>query len=215
MRTLNLKNTSLGTAIAIALVSAPVVADMNPKTMPDETWISLNGTVTSVATDAFRLDYGDGTITVEMDNWDSWGEAFPLIDGDQVTVYGAVDDNLYANDTIEASSVYVDDLNSFFYASAADEEELGAWAVDTYVAVGDIRYIGTVQSVDAKSDHFTIDTGTTELTVETESLPYDPLDDEGFQKIDTGDLVSVEGVVDEHFFTNNDLIADSVVTLID
>jgi hypothetical protein len=132
-----------------------------------------------------------------------------------VTVYGEVDEHLYTDDTIEAASVHVDDLNSFFYASAADEEELGAWALDPYDEVGDITYVGTVESVNDMTDTFTIDTGAKELTVETDALMYDPLDDEGFQQIEVSDVVSVDGVVDEDFFTNNDLIADRIVTLID
>lgn len=205
---------TLTTAIAFVLGSN-IVAAQDPKQMPDDTWISLSGTVTSVTADDFRLDYGDGTILVEMDDWDSFGDAWPLVSGDRVTVYGDVDENLYVNDTIEAASVYVKDLNSFFYASAADEEELGAWALDPYDEVGDTTYVGTVESVDPSTDSFTIDTGKQELTVETDALLYDPLDDEGFQRIEVGDVVSVDGVVDEDFFTNNDLVAESIVTLVD
>jgi uncharacterized protein YdeI (BOF family) len=201
---------------AIALAFAPnAMGQDDPKAMPDDSWISLSGTVTSAEADSFTLDYGDGTITVEMDDWDSYGDAWPLVSGDDVTVYGEVDEHLYTDDTIEAASVYVDDLNSFFYASAADEEELGAWALDPYDEVGDITYVGTVESVNDMTDTFTIDTGAKELTVETDALMYDPLDDEGFQQIEVSDVVSVDGVVDEDFFTNNDLIADRIVTLID
>lgn len=212
-------NNILSAAVALALSSSAALAQedasVDPHLAPDHTWISLSGTVTSTTDDAFMLDYGDGMITVEMDDWDAWGDAFPLVDGDQVTVYGNVDENLYVADTIEAGSVYVKDLNSFFYASAADEEEFGVWAVDTLVSVGDVKYIGTVESVDAASDSFTIDTGAQELTVEVDAMSYDPLDDEGFQKIETGDVVSVEGTLDADFFTHNDLIADRLVTLVD
>lgn len=204
----------LATAVTLAL-SGTIAAQPDPHTAPDDTWISLSGTVTSVTADAFRLDYGDGMITVEMDDWDAFGDAYPLVDGDKVTVYGDVDENLYVEDTIEAASVYVEDLNSFFYASAADEEELGVWAVDTEVTVGDVNYVGTVQTVDAEADSFTIDTGRQELTVEVDALLYDPLDNEGFQKIENGDVVSVEGTLDADFFTNNDLVADRIVTLVD
>lgn len=205
---------SLAAAVALGL-AGPAITQENPKTLPDDTWISLSGTVTSTTADTFRLDYGDGMITVEMDDWDAWGDTFPLMDGDKVTVYGEVDENLYVRDTIEAASVYVDDLNSFFYASPADEEEIGIWAVDTVADVGDVSYVGTVQSVDPMTDSFTIDTGKQELTVDVDALLYDPLDDEGFQKIEVGDVVSVEGTLDEDFFTNNDLVADSIVTLVD
>ena len=39
-----------------------------------------------------------------------------------MTVYGRVDDDLYETTTIEASSIYDQDLGTYFYASAADEE---------------------------------------------------------------------------------------------
>jgi uncharacterized protein YdeI (BOF family) len=214
MRQSNSAIKTLTAAVALAL-SAGAVADEDPKAMADDTWISLSGTVTMADADSFRLDYGDGSITVEMDDWDTYGDAWPLVSGDEVTVYGEVDENLYTNDTIEASSVYVADLNSFFYASPADEEELGAWALDPYDEIGDITYVGTVESVDEDDQTFTIDTGAQELTVETDALMYNPLDDEGFQQIEVGDVVSVDGVVDEDFFTNNDLVASSIVTLVD
>src|SRR6056297_3223471 len=118
-----------GTVVAVYLATS-ASARQDPTEQLDESWISLGGTVTSSSADSFRLDYGDGMITVEMDDWDYDGDAFPLMDGDQVTVYGRVDQNLFANTTIEAGSVYVQDLNTFFYASAADEEEYGAWVVN-------------------------------------------------------------------------------------
>lgn len=214
-RTLNKSIPTLTAAMALALSGAVSGQEPNPRMLPDDTWISLSGTVTSTTDSAFMLDYGDGMITVEMDDWDTVGDAFPLVEGDEVTVFGDVDENLFVQDTIEAGSVYVEGLNSFFYANSADEEEYAAWTVDTVVTVGDVKYIGTVETVDADADQFTIDTGAQELTVEVDGMLYDPLDDEGFQKIEVGDVVSVEGTLDEDFFTDNDLVADTIVTLVD
>ncbi|MDZ7791443.1 MAG: NirD/YgiW/YdeI family stress tolerance protein [Xanthomonadales bacterium] len=206
--------TILTTSIAAILMSGSVLAE-DPESKPDDTWISLSGSVASAQSDQFMLDYGEGEITVEMDDWDSYGDAWPLEEGDEVTVYGEVDDALYEEDKIEASSVYVDGLDTFFYASAADEEEIGEWSLDTNAEFGDLTYIGTVETVSPVTDSFTIDTGAQELTVFTGRLLYDPLDDEGFQKIEPGDRVSVEGKVDSDFFGKSDLFADSIVTLSD
>lgn len=60
-------------------------------------------------------------ITVEMDDWDWYAEGAALSEGDRVTVYGFIDDDFYELRSIEASSVYVDDFNTFFYASGLDE----------------------------------------------------------------------------------------------
>ena len=75
------------------------------------------------------------------------------------------------------------------------------------------RAIGTVDSVDPVTNTFTIDTGAMELSVDTSALLYDPLDDEGFQQIDVGDRVSVDAVVDADFIGDQDLLAESIVTL--
>lgn len=201
-------------AIAAVCLSASAQAQ-DPEEMPDETWVSLTGTVTSTTADSFNLDHGSGMITVEMDDWDDYGDAWPLMDGDEVTVYGEVDNDLFEATTIEAGSVYVDDLNTFFYASPADEEEYGEWVLNIDLEPGEMTYIGTVESVNPMRDTFTIDTGVTELSVDTSGLLYDPLDDEGFQQIDSGDRVSVDAVIDADFFGDQDLLATSVVTLAD
>ena len=206
--------TILASSIAAILMSGSVFAQ-DPESEPDNTWLSLSGSVASAQSEQFMLDYGEGEITVEMDDWDSYGDAWPLDKGDEVTVYGEIDDGLYEEDKIEASSVYVDGLDTFFYASAADEEEIGEWSLDTNAEFGDLTYIGTVETVAPTTDSFTIDTGAQELTVFTGRLLYDPLDDEGFQKIEPGDRVSVEGDADSDFFGKSDLFADSIVTLTD
>ena len=214
--------TALASAVAAICLSASGLAQEDasaqpdPMAQPDDTWISLTGTVTSTTADSFIMDYGDGLITVEMDDWDTFGDAWPLADGDQVTVYGDVDKGLYETATIEAGSVYVQDLNTFFYASAADEEgDYGEWVVDIDAVVGDVTYIGTVETVIPDANTFTIDTGVTELTVDTSALPYNPLDDEGFQQIDVGDRVSVAAEIDADFIGDQDLLAESIVTLSD
>ena len=201
---------SLGAAVALALSGSlyaqdetpAVVADAeeNPTVVGDETWISLGGTVTSTSEDSFRLDYGDGIVTVEMDEWGNWAEEFPLTDGDKVTVHGEVDENVYINDTIEAASVYVEDLNTYFYASSADEEDVDVWAVTAPIVISQVTVRGTVTSTEPGEREFTLDTENQELTVEAEFLGYNPLDDVGYQKIEVGDRVSVTGEMDYEFF---------------
>lgn len=218
-RTKRTLTSTLTSIIAAGCISASVVAQDDPATESDSSWISLKGTVTSADADSFMMDYGDGLITVEMDDWDNFGDAYPLADGDKVTVYGRVDKGLYETTTIEAGSVYVDGLNTFFYASAADEEgdysDYGVWVVDVDATVGDVTYIGTVEWVKPDMNTFAIDTGSLELTVDTSGLLYNPLDDQGFQQIDAGDRVSVDAVIDADFFGDQDLLAESITTLSD
>ena len=200
---------------AIALVFGAPATAQNPYAQPDDSWISISGTVVAPTADSFMLDYGDGVVTVEMDDWDAWGDAYGLMDGDQVTVYGEVDDDLFEATTIEASSVYVEGLNTYYYASSADEEDAVTWIVTTPVTVSQTTIRGTVTDVDPAEGEFTVDTGEQELTVETEFLTYDPLDDLGYQQIDEGDRVSVTGMIDRDFFEGRVLEADVAITLED
>lgn len=186
-------------------------ADLSER--PDDSWISMSGTVTEVRESVFRLDTGDGQVTVEMDDFDTYGDAYVLTDGDTVTVYGRVDDDLFEKATIEAGSVYVEDLNTYFYASAADEEDMGEWVISTPVVVGDVVLVGEVISVDRADETFTIDEGAAEVTVDVGPMLYDPLDDAGYQQISVGDRVSVAGELADGMFADGYMLADSIVTL--
>lgn len=201
-------------ALTLGLFTASGALAADPYAKPDDSWISLSGEVTAVTADAFGLDYGDGLVTVEMDDWDADADGFKLVDGDKVTVYGYVDDDLYETTTIEASSVFVENLGTYFYASGADEEDAHlTYSVATPIVVGAFDLTGTVSSVNGRE--FTIDTGTAEMTVDTETMSYNPMDDEGFQKIEKGDRVTVYGDIDVDLFEKTEIDATSVLTLED
>lgn len=199
----------LSVALASALV-APAIAK-NPYARPDGSWISLNGTVVESDADGFVLDYGEGIVSVEMDDWDWYGDAYPILGGDKVKVNGRVDDDLYVTTSIEANSVYVKDLNTYFYANDADEEALLTPHMTTVYIDNDLRLTGTVTKVNGRE--FTIDTGRREVTVDTAQMLYNPMDDKGFQKISQGEFVSVTGDFDTGIFESNELVAESITTL--
>jgi uncharacterized protein YdeI (BOF family) len=201
--------TLLSIATLVLFVAVPAMAE-DPYMEPDDSWISLSGTVTAVTPDAFTLDYGKGMITVEMDDGDRDADAYKLIEGDKVTVNGIIDDDLFETRTIEASSVYVEKLDTYFYASAADEEDtfVTYWSP---VVVSRTVVQGTVTEVN--DEEFVLNTGARMVTVEVDEMTYDPLDDEGYQKVDVGDRVSVTGTMDYDLFEGRELVADSLVIL--
>lgn len=205
-----MKNTRILTFASFTLFALPAVA-VNPYAMEDNSWISINGEVTSVTADAFELDYGDGQITVEMDDGDRDADGYKLMMGDEVRVSGMIDDDFYDLTTIEASSVYVKNIDTYFYASAMDEEDIG-YSI-TSPSVTDTVVQGTITSVDVNGEQFTLDSGLQELTVEVDELTYNPLDDEGFQQLDVGDRVSVQGSIDHDFFEGRVFEANYVTTL--
>lgn len=171
----------------------------------------------NVTADAFKLDYGDGEIVVEMDDWDSDADGFKLVDGDKATVYGYVDDDLYETRSIEAGSVYVESLGTYFYASSADEEAgvevYPAYTAAVTVVPGAFELTGTVTEVSGRE--FTIDTGTSKMTVDTDEMSYNPMDDEGFLKISKDDRVRGYGSIDVDLFEKTEVKASTIVTLKD
>ena len=197
------------------LLASPVLAE-DPYSKSDDTWVSISGEVESVTPDAFVLDFGEGMITVEMDDGDRDADGYKLIAGDHVTVTGKIDDDLFETRTIEASSVYVENIGTRFHASPIDEED-GIFAmpapvvVSTPVVLSEIVVQGTVSNVGL--DQFSIDTGLREITVEIDELGYNPLDDEGYQQLAEGDVVSVTGTIEPDFMQGRIVMANSVITL--
>jgi len=201
-------------ALVLGMAVAFSVTAQNPYLKPDNTWISISGTVDGVPTpDTFELDYGEWTITVEMDDWDNDGDAYKLVAGDKVTVYGWIDDDMFETRTIEASSVYVENLGTYFYASGVDEEGYVYTGVTVPVVVNTVGLQGTVSEVNGRE--FVLNTGLRSITVDTIDMAYDPMDDTGFQKIEKGDVVSVTGVMKTDIFDDRELYASSIVTLLD
>ena len=217
-RHLTAKPAILACAVAGALGVAAAQAQA-PYSKPDDSYISISGTVAEPSADDFVLDYGSGTILVEMDDWDSYGDAHGLMDGDRVTVFGRMDDDFFEVARIEAGSVYVENLNTYFYASSADEEKYAydpqSWSVTTPVVVSTMTLRGEVVATDAEDGHFTIDTVGEQIEVDIAGLDYNPLDDQGFQAVEAGDYVSVTGMMDYEFMDGRVFEADLVTTLVD
>lgn len=198
-------------ALAAGAFLATGAAAQDPYTEPDDSWISIDGSVEAVMPNAFTLDYGDGLITVEMDDGDRDADAYQLVEGDMVSVTGVVDDELFESTTIEASSVYVENLGTYFFSSAVDEED-NFVTLTTPLALSRMVLQGTV--TDVSKGAFTLNTGVRDITVEVEEMPYDPLDDEGYQQIEVGDYVSVTGQMDYDFIDGQELAATAITTLV-
>ncbi len=198
--------------ISIVLLTAVLTvsaAAESPYVKPDGSYITITGTVVATSDNAFELDYGQGIVLVEMDDWDWYEEGQALIVGDEVTVYGVVDDDLYETTSIEAGSVYVQDLNTYFYASTADEESIPMYNRGDH----GLQLTGEVSKVDGRE--FYIDTGKRRIKVDTRLMSYNPMDDKGYQRVDKGDWVTVAGDIDYDLFNKRELKAETIITLAD
>ncbi|KFZ32065.1 hypothetical protein IDSA_05170 [Pseudidiomarina salinarum] len=199
--------------ISSVLLCAPAWSQ-DPSQQPDDSWIQISGTVESVATDSFTLDYGDGTITVEMDDADRDASAYQLLPDDKVTVSGLIDDHFYETTTIDARSIYVQNIGTTFYASVVDEDT-PRFMLSAPVEIAEATVHGTVTSVDPEANEFTINSAARLMTVKTDKMSYDPLDEEGYQQIKVNDVVSVSGQINNDLFEGQVLEAEYVTTLSD
>jgi uncharacterized protein YdeI (BOF family) len=200
-------------AIALAVAGSAWAGESNPYLQPDGSWITISGSVDSVQPDRFTLDYGDGSIIVEMDDGDRDADAYKLLKGDKVTVSGRIDDDFFELTTIEAGSVYVENLGTTFLASSLDEESRGLAESNLWppVAISHTLVSGTVTEVNVHD--FVLDTENRMLRVDVSDMAFDPLDDEGYLKIDVGDRVKVFGQIDARLFEGHELEADTIVEL--
>ena len=112
------------TVAAFALLSAGPLLAVSPYTLPNNSWIELDGRVTAVTDHSFTLDYGKGAIRVEIDDYDWFDEAYNVLKNDRVKVRGKIDADPNQERSIEAETVRLKDEGVTLQASADDEEDL-------------------------------------------------------------------------------------------
>lgn len=209
----------LATGAAIAM-TAPAAAQ-DPMDAPEDSWVSVSGEVANAGLDEFTLDYGEGLISVDMEDYDWDADAAPFIRGDDVTVYGVIDDGFWEAREIEASSVYNADAGEIYYA-AVGEDDAWDWGWTGFATAFDddwddsaITVTGVVSSIEAEGEEFFLDQGFHVIEVDTEDMDYDPLDGDGLRDVSIGDRVMVTGEIDDDLFDNAELEADTVMVLND
>lgn len=163
--------------------------------------LTLSGKVVATTPTTFQLDTGDETVTVEMDDWDWFKEGRQLKAGDQVSVTGRVDQDLWESKKIEASSVYVRNLGVRFYASGTDEEDLSMAIVQVD---NDVGAQGVVTAVEGQE--FTIGALSGPVRVDASQAAARPT-------VKVGDRVYAWGDLDFDPRERVELMADGLVVL--
>lgn len=195
---------AVGTANAATAPAGTTNDKVDQRT--DESWINLSGTVVSKLPSSFVLDYGPDTVTVEMDDWDWYREGQALAAGDPVVVTGRVDADLWENKKIEASSVYARNLNTYFYASGADEEDLSVSTV--YVAPAPAYADSTGFVTAMEGQEFSLGSSSGAIRVDTSQLPA-----ASRPQLQVGDRVYVWGDLDIDAREKAELMAKGIVEL--
>lgn len=202
--------------MVLVLWSYPSAAEPDNKSAATAniTWINISGTVGAVFANRFALDYGSGKITVEMNGADRDADGYKLLRGDKVVVNAMIDDDFYKTTTIEANSLYVDKLNTYFYSSAVDGEDYGYFNQNycNPIITGETSIEGYVS--DVNKNQFTINSGARSVIVNVETLPYNPLDNSGYLQVSRGDVVRAYGIIQDTLFQNRILTADTIVILV-
>ena len=175
--------------------------------------VRISGTVETIVPNTFNLDYGEGQVLVEMDDRDRDADSYALQDGDKVTVTGYVDDDLFEDKTIEASSVYVHKIGTYFFASLMDDEKFEFDIPTMEVNSSDTNMTVKGQVAQVKENAFTVESGEQDIEIAVSELSSNPLDDEGYPRVSAGDMVSVTGTVDKEFIEERRMIADSLIKL--
>lgn len=183
----------------------------------DGEYLTMVGKVKDVTADSFKLDVGKKSILVEMDDYDWDADGYKLVNGDEVVVTGRADKGFLEQNKIEAGSVYVKNIDTYFFANSSDEEGDMTYLPATYSyvpALPEDAYVsiqGKVKNIDGRD--IKVDTGLREIEVDTSKLRYNPLDDMGFTQIDEGDRVRVSGTIEESFWGNKSVDAKYVTEL--
>jgi hypothetical protein len=191
--------------LALAMASA-----QSPYTQQEGDYLSLTGTVNSVDDDSFMIDYGSDMIEVEFDDAGLFDDpAESLYPGDSVTVYGTIDDDFFEGRVIEADTVYVRGDSTVYGSDANFSPSLYVDPYPTTVATS------TFVSLDGEVDRIRnreiqLNVGGTMVSVDTMGLGYNPLDDEGRQRIEEGDRVTVIGEIDDTLFDETELSATAI-----
>ena len=169
---------------------APTPQVSQVATADDGALMTLDGAVVSAAPSEFTLDYGAGSILVEMDDWDWYQEGRAIKAGDKVTVTGRFDQDIGEAPKVEASSVYVENLGTVFYASSQDDETPDV-ARSVLTQPRNIDVTGKVLNIEGR--RFTLSGADQAFRVDTSQMAENPLDDEGILRIKPGDRVYVWG----------------------
>lgn len=204
---------SIAVLLSAGAAHAEIAKDTNPD-LTDNNYVSLSGTVGKILDqDEFELNYGTGTIKVDMDdNWPSiltkegaTNAATLLKAGDKVTVSGKVDKNWLTANEIDAEAVtFKSGSHLITYSKEERSENMWDRGMDYFRESGQISMNGKVTEV--KNDHeFILQYGGGTIQVDTDPLEVPPS-----KPIAVGDTITVIGTYDKGITERNEIQATRI-----
>lgn len=187
--------------------------------LADQSPIVLTGLVGDIRDDEFNLYYGaDTDIIVELDrfNWSDDATDF-ISQGENVTVHGFIDDDLFEGREIEAYDLYIHERSTYYQTTQTTQAPLPDNIFGSEIDLEDGAYIsvtGTVSDISAAKFDITTANGY-EFMVDSKDLVPPLRGPDGTSFIAPGDRVNVRGNYDMRYHENKTIYADRVTKLID
>lgn len=189
----------------LVLLSPLAIGQPNVKERTPGTMIRISGVVDDVPLpNSFELDYGDGEILVEFDDWDPEPDAYKVKKGDEVIVTGRLDDDFMHGKTLEAGSVYVTDIEETYYANPKDEEEPFANMSKDMEKLSTVVQGKVVSTTDQK---FILKSSNQEIQIDVSGITNNIKQSD----IKAGDVVRVAGRLQRSFFNDREINAVAVI----
>ncbi|WP_334018248.1 hypothetical protein [Alteromonas sp. S015] len=231
---LNSKRTITATLVSVAMMGTSAIAHANIDEMKaaqmqaasksvqpssrtlvsGDTWITLTGEVSSVDSKFFTLDYGDGSIFVELKDTDLDSRAYANMKGEDVMVTARLDDGMFSSERLIAQSVIVDGMDTVYLADSVNQA-----SADLYLSTAsniefddeEMVLVGTVKSIGKEVIQIAV--GDTTLTVELDELESAPVDSEGYLTLIEGERVRITGELEDDFFNRFIVEADTLTKM--
>lgn len=213
----------LGLLTATAMSSPQLANADNMDNKPlasyeENAYVTLTGTASNVTDHHFKLNYGRDTVTVEMEDWD-WDMDTNLkryiSEGEKVAVSGQVEDSWFSDREIEADNIYLEDDAMYLYvydvnpAYETYEDNRRAQNMErNSERFEDGSFITSTGKVEnTMNGGFELRTSGQVISVDTSEMISNPINSGLIEK---GDRVRVSGLVDDDFFTDKEIVADTV-----
>ncbi len=217
---MNANKLMLATLISTSLMAGTAIAqETQTNSVPvatsqaSTTWISLTGTVTEVDSKFITMDYGEGELIVDTDTLQLDQTAFENLNDATVTVTGMLNQQLLTEGRMRASSLYLENVGTAFVAAntMAHESDMLISAAGLDLDKSEVTLIGNVTTL--SDDAFQFGAGDAALTVEVDDLRDNPLDKDGYLVLKHGDRVKVTASIEDDFFEDYEIDADTIVRL--
>ena len=194
--------------LVIAFFGSPLQAELkSPFQMKNGAEIRLAGEVTKAGAHSFKLDYGKGSILIEVDDYDSYEEGYNVEIGDQVVVWGKVDADPGETRTIEASEVYIPSVDLRIEVCADDEEDPRDRAIAQRLSNGTkVELQGVIKNI--KSEVCTIQCSKGNLEIHLSSLGKQQR-----KNLLLGQAIKVSGVYKNRLLRNDMIVAHNMETV--